>query len=88
MLELERKAIEPMAQALAEGNIQAMQQFISAGAWSDTEVIAVHQAEGAATLGRPDGVLILDGCDFPKQGDDSVGVARQHCGPLGKRANC
>lgn len=88
MLELERKAIEPMAHALDEGNVQAMQQFISAGAWSDTEVLAVHQAEVAATLGRPDAVLILDGCDFPKQGDDSVGVARQHCGPLGKIANC
>lgn len=88
MLELERKSIEPMAQALEDGNIQAMQQFISAGSWSDTEVIEVHQAEVAATLGRPEGVLILDGCDFPKQGDDSVGVARQHCGPLGKLANC
>lgn len=88
MLELERKAIEPMAQALEGGNIQAMQQFISAGAWSDADVLAVHQAEVAQTLGRPDGVLILDGCDFPKQGDDSVGVARQYCGPLGKLANC
>lgn len=88
MLELERKSIEPMAQALDGGNIQAMQQFISAGTWSDAEVIEAHQAEVAQTLGRPDGVLILDGCDFPKQGDDSVGVARQHCGPLGKTANC
>jgi SRSO17 transposase len=88
MLEIERKSIEPMAQALADGNIQAMQQFISAGAWSDAEVIEAHQAEVAQTLGRPDGVLILDGCDFPKQGEDSVGVARQHCGPLGKIANC
>ena len=88
MLDLERKSIEPMASALEEGNVQAMQQFISAGAWSDAEVIPVHQANVAATLGRADGVLILDGCDFPKQGDDSVGVARQHCGPLGKLANC
>lgn len=88
MLELERKSIEPMAQALEEGNIQAMQQFVSQGAWSDRDLVCAHQARVAETLGRPNGVLILDGCDFPKQGDDSVGVARQHCGPLGKIANC
>jgi SRSO17 transposase len=88
MLDLSHKSVEPMAQAVAEGNIQAMQQFISAGAWSDSEVIREHQARVADTLGRPNGVLILDGCDFPKQGDDSVGVARPYCGPLGKIANC
>lgn len=88
MLHLDRKSIEPMARALDGGNVQAMQQFISAGAWSDAAVIAVHQAHVAETLGQPDGVLILDGCDFPKQGDDSVGVTRQYCGPLGKIANC
>lgn len=88
MLDLERKSIEPMAQALDGGNVQAMQQFISEGAWSDAEVLAQHQRLVAETLGRPEGVLILDGCDFPKQGQDSVGVARQYCGALGKIANC
>ena len=88
MLDIERKAIEPMARALEGGDVQAMQQFVSVGAWKDEPVILKHQALVAKTLGAPDGVAILDGCDFPKQGDDSVGVARQWCGPLGKVANC
>lgn len=88
MLDLERKSIEPMAVVVAGGNIQAMQQFISEGAWSDAKVLALHRSAVAETLGRPDGVIILDGCDFPKQGQFSVGVAPQYCGPLGKIANC
>lgn len=88
LLDLPRKSIEPMAVAVTGGNIQAMQQFISQGAWSDDDVLAIRRRDVAETLGRPDGVLIIDGCDFPKQGDDSVGVARQYCGPLGKIANC
>jgi len=88
LLELERKSIEPMAKAVAGGNVQAMQQFISQSAWSDDEVIAIHQTQVAQTLGQAEGVLILDGCDFPKQGDESVGVAPQYCGALGKVANC
>src|SRR5581483_743994 len=88
MSALERKAIEPMAQALEDGTSHALPQFIRHGAWSAAEVLEQHQGEVAATLGRPDAVMILDGCDFPKQGEDSVGVARQYCGPLGKLANC
>ena len=90
LLDLPRKSIEPMAVALVGGNTrsEAMQQFISQGAWSDDEVLALRRQDVAQTLGRSDGVLIIDGCDFPKQGEDSVGVARQYCGPLGKVANC
>jgi len=89
LLPLERKSIEPMADALAGGNVQAMQQFISLGAWDDDTVLAKHQQLVAESLGDAGtGVLIVDGCDFPKQGAHSVGVARQYCGPLGKVANC
>jgi SRSO17 transposase len=89
LLPIERKSIEPMADALVGGNVQAMQQFIGVGAWDDDAVLAQHQQLVAETLGDPaTGVLIVDGCDFPKQGTHSVGVARQWCGPLGKVANC
>jgi SRSO17 transposase len=89
LLHLERKSIEPMALALPGGDVQAMQQFISQGAWDDVPILEHHQQLVAQTLGDPaSGVLILDGCEFPKQGKHSVGVARQWCGALGKVANC
>jgi SRSO17 transposase len=88
LLELEHKSIEPMASALVGGNVQAMQQFIGVGRWADEPIIQQHQRAVAHTLGEPDGIVIIDGCDFPKQGQDSVGVARQYCGALGKLANC
>jgi len=81
--DLPRKSIEPMALALPDGNVRAMQQFIGEGAWDDTAILAAHQRLVAETLGEPDGVLIVDGSDFPKQGTASVGVARQYCGALG-----
>ena len=89
LADLERKSIEPMALALPDGNVQALQQFISLGAWDDAAVLKTHQQLVADTLGDPQtGVLIIDGCDFPKQGSHSVGAARQWCGALGKVANC
>ena len=89
LLPLERKAIAPMADALAGGNVQALQQVIGVGAWDAAAVLVKHQQLVAGTLGAADtGVLIVDGGDFPKQGTHSVGVARQYCGPLGKVANC
>jgi SRSO17 transposase len=87
--DLQRKSIEPLALAHPDGNVQAMQQFISLGAWDDGAVLHTHRLLVADTLGDADsGVLIIDGCDFPKQGSHSVGVARQWCGALGKVANC
>jgi SRSO17 transposase len=91
LLELPRKSIEPMVLALegAKRNaVRAMQQFLSEGAWDDDAILRRHWQEVDTDLGDADGVLTLDGSDFPKQGTESVGVKRQYCGQLGKRANC
>ena len=91
LLPLERKSIEPMLLELkgADRNaIRAMQQFVGAGGWDDEAILQQHWVEVGQTLGEAEGVLLLDGSDFPKQGDDSVGVKRQYCGELGKQANC
>jgi len=88
-LDLERKTIEPLALALPGGDVQALQQFIGQSTWDAEAVLVRHQEVVAQTRGDVDtGVLIVDGCDFPKQGPESVGVARQWCGALGKVANC
>lgn len=88
MLPIESKAIQPMAMALENGDIQAMQQFIGQGRWQDKAVLEKHWQLVDETLGEEDGVWIVDGSGFEKKGDHSVGVARQWCGRLGKVENC
>ena len=78
VLDLERKTIEPLAHAVEGGNVQALQQFIGQSPWDAEAVLQAHQAYVGETLGdAEEGAFIFDGCDFPKQGTESVGVARQ-----------
>jgi SRSO17 transposase len=91
LLDIPRKSIEPMVLALEGAQAQAvrtLQLFISEGAWDDEALLQRHWQEVDTCLGEDDGVLTLDGSDFLKQGQESVGVKRQYCGEVGKRANC
>ena len=88
---LPRKSIEPMVLAVdgvTPTAVRAIQAFISEGMWDDGRLVQQHWKEVERDLGADDGVLMVDGSDFPKQGVHSVGVKRQYCGELGKRANC
>jgi len=88
---LPRKSIEPMVLAVdgvVPKAVRAMQSFMSEGMWSDERLLHQHWKEVDTDLGADDGVLMVDGSDFPKQGGHAVGVKRQYCGELGKRANC
>uniref|UniRef100_A0AAU1ZTS5 IS701 family transposase n=1 Tax=Streptomyces sp. NBC_00093 TaxID=2975649 RepID=A0AAU1ZTS5_9ACTN len=86
MLDGRRKSIQPMAQRLPDGNMQALQQFVSQSPWQWTPVRR-RIAERLVQVVRPE-VWVIDDVSFPKCGRSSVGVARQYCGALGKRANC
>jgi SRSO17 transposase len=87
ILEGERKSIEPMANRMPEGNVQAMQQFIGQSPW-DFRPVRQRLAERLAREIFPACAWIIDDTGFPKQGRHSVGVARQYSGTLGKVGNC
>src|SRR5262252_8417934 len=85
---LERKSIEPMALHVKEGTIRGLQRFISDVHWDEEQMRWNYHQLVAEELGEPDGVLMFDETGFVKKGKDSVGVARQYCGTLGKVENC
>jgi SRSO17 transposase len=84
---LERKSIEPIALQVPGGRVRGLQRFLSEVAWDDEHMRWTYHQVVADEMGAPDGVLMFDETGFVKKGQDSVGVARQYCGSLGKVEN-
>src|SRR3954452_2730933 len=93
LLDSRRKSAGAMAERLQridgspQDYEQGLQQFLSQSPWDERPVrdrLARHVRDA---LGG-EGLLILDDTGFPKQGAQSVGVARQYSGTLGKIGNC
>src|SRR6266702_5069834 len=84
---LERKSIEPMALEVDGGNVRGMQRFMSDDIWDEDKMRQTYHGLVAAEMGDPEGVLMVDESGFVKKGKESVGVARQYCGALGKVEN-
>jgi len=98
-----RKSIEPLALQFARGpdgaaatqnEVVALQAFITHSPWKEQDVFQEIQAVFAEELvptaaQDPIGVVgVIDESGFVKAGQESVGVAHQWCGRLGKSANC
>jgi SRSO17 transposase len=95
ILDGERKSIEPLSRRvqLPEGLSskdpeQALQQFVNQSPWDEQQVLKRYRSHLAQTFVSPKGIFLFDDVSFPKQGKLSVGVQRQYCGALGKKANC
>jgi len=68
---------------------QSLQHFASNSPWEDEPILADVCKNVSDRIGDPEhGSIHIDESGLPKQGDDSVGVARQYCGRLGKVDNC
>ena len=93
LLDGHRKSVEPMAARLeavergAEDYEQALQQFLNQSPWDEQDILDGLQAWVGRRFGTA-GCLVIDDTGFPKQGEHSVGVARQYTGTLGKVASC
>lgn len=85
---LARKSIEPMALRLQGSSIRGLQRFLSEVPWDEEHMRWTYHQLVAEAMGAPDGVLMFDETGFVKKGQESVGVARQYCGTLGKVENC
>jgi SRSO17 transposase len=89
LAQAEAATFAAMAAVVEDGCEQQFQPFISHAPWRHEPVIAQIGRDGDRLLGgKPGSALIIDESSFVKQGDRSVGVARQWCARLGKVDNC
>src|SRR4051794_32612485 len=84
----ERKCVEPMAARVAPADTQQLHHFVSTSPWATAPVEEELVRAADRLVGGPEGGLVVDDTALVKQGRHSVGVKRQYCGELGKRANC
>lgn len=87
LTDLGRKNCDTIAAAVAATSTERLQHLLTDAEW-DPQQLDATRVRFLSEKSPKSGILVLDDTSFPKKGDRSVGVARQYCGELGKRANC
>jgi SRSO17 transposase len=83
-----------MAARLAPDNVgrmhQSLHHVVADAPWSDEAVLdsSLDFVLPAMLRQGPVVAWVVDDTGFPKKGKESVGVARQYCGQVGKQDNC
>jgi SRSO17 transposase len=83
------KSVEPIAlELLGAPAVSSLQKFMKTYRWDHEAMQAKHQELLSLEIATADGMLTVDSCESVKKGKESVGVARQYCGEVGKVENC
>jgi SRSO17 transposase len=88
LADVERKNGWQLAEQAGYAHPRGIQRVLDRYTWDADAIRDALRQWVVAELGDPQGILVVDETSFPKQGQQSVGVARQYCGTLGKLANC
>lgn len=85
---VERKNAWQVAEAVGDATPDRTQRLLYRVEWDADAARDRLQQFIIETFGDPDGIGVIDETGFLKQGDGSVGVARQYSGTAGKVENC
>jgi SRSO17 transposase len=87
LTDLPRKNCDTIAAAVAGTSTERLQHLLTDATW-DPQALDQQRVTALVAQSPANGILVLDDTGLPKQGRNSVGVARQYSGTLGKIANC
>lgn len=83
-----RKTGWQLAEQAGQAKPYRMQSLLGRSSWDADALRDKVRGEVIASLGDPNGVLVVDETGFLKKGTHSVGVARQYSGTAGRVENC
>lgn len=80
--------MQPISSRVAPADVEQIHHFVATSCWNTDPVEEVLCQKLDEMLGGKNSYVIVDDTALPKKGTESVGVAHQYCGALGKQANC